>query len=52
MARFGTFELDSHRQRRRGEQHLYLTPRAFDLLSILIDAATELIRIVESPFRG
>jgi DNA-binding winged helix-turn-helix (wHTH) protein len=52
MSRFDTFELDSQRQLRRGEQHLHLTPKVFDLLSILIDTATELIRIVEPPSRG
>jgi len=44
MARFGTFELDSQRrQLRRGEQHLHLTPKAFDLLSLLVDAAPRVV---------
>ena len=44
MARFGTFELDSQRrQLRRGEQDLHLTPKAFDLLSLLIDAAPRVV---------
>jgi DNA-binding winged helix-turn-helix (wHTH) protein len=44
MARFGTFELDSQRrQLRRGEQHLHLTPKAFDLLSVLVDAAPRVV---------
>jgi DNA-binding winged helix-turn-helix (wHTH) protein len=47
MIRFGTFELDSQRrQLRRGEQELHLTPKAFDLLSLLIDAAP---RVVPKP---
>ena len=44
MARFGTFELDSQRrQLRRGEQDLHLTPKAFDLLSLLVDAAPRVV---------
>jgi DNA-binding winged helix-turn-helix (wHTH) protein len=44
MARFGTFELDSQRrQLRRGEQDLHLTPKAFDLLSVLVDAAPRVV---------
>ena len=44
MARFGTFELDSQRrQLRRGEEHLHLTPKAFDLLSVLVDAAPRVV---------
>src|SRR5262245_54473325 len=44
MARFGTFELDSQRrQLRRGMEDLHLTPKAFDLLSLLIDAAPRVV---------
>jgi DNA-binding winged helix-turn-helix (wHTH) protein len=44
MARFGTFELDSQRrQLRRGVQDLHLTPKAFDLLSVLVDAAPRVV---------
>ena len=44
MARFGTFDLDSsRRQLRRGEQNLHLTPKAFDLLSLLVDAAPSVV---------
>ena len=44
MARFGTFELDSQRrQLRRGEQDLHLTPKAFDLLSLLVEAAPRVV---------
>jgi DNA-binding winged helix-turn-helix (wHTH) protein len=44
MSRFGTFELDSQRrQLRRGEQNLHLTPKAFDLLSILVDTAPRVV---------
>lgn len=44
MSRFGTFELDSQRrQLRRGAQDLHLTPKAFDLLSLLVDAAPRVV---------
>ena len=44
MTRFGTFDLDSQRrQLRRGEQHLHLTPKAFDLLSLLVEAAPRVV---------
>jgi DNA-binding winged helix-turn-helix (wHTH) protein len=44
MTRFGTFELDSQRrQLRRSEQDLHLTPKAFDLLSLLVDAAPRVV---------
>ena len=44
MSRFGTFELDSQRrQLRRGEQDLHLTPKAFDLLSLLVEAAPRVV---------
>ena len=44
MARFGNFELDSQRrQLRRGEQDLHLTPKAFDLLSVLVEAAPRVV---------
>ncbi|HKS54431.1 MAG TPA: winged helix-turn-helix domain-containing protein [Steroidobacteraceae bacterium] len=44
MSRFGTFELDlQRRQLRRGEQELHLTPKAFDLLSLLVDAAPRVV---------
>ena len=44
MARFGTFELDSQRrQLRRGDEDLHLTPKAFDLLSVLVDAAPRVV---------
>jgi DNA-binding winged helix-turn-helix (wHTH) protein len=44
MIRFGTFELDSQRrQLRRGEQDLHLTPKAFDLLSLLVDSAPRVV---------
>jgi len=44
MARFGTFELDSQRrQLRRGAQDLHLTPKAFDLLSLLVEAAPRVV---------
>jgi DNA-binding winged helix-turn-helix (wHTH) protein len=44
MARFGTFDLDTQRrQLRRGEEDLHLTPKAFDLLSILVDAAPRVV---------
>jgi DNA-binding winged helix-turn-helix (wHTH) protein len=44
MARFGTFDLDTQRrQLRRGEEALHLTPKAFDLLSILVDAAPRVV---------
>src|ERR1051325_1477812 len=44
MARFGTFDLATQRrQLRRGEEHLHLTPKAFDLLSILVDAAPRVV---------
>jgi DNA-binding winged helix-turn-helix (wHTH) protein len=44
MARFGSFELDAQRrQLRRGEQELHLTPKAFDLLSLLVEAAPRVV---------
>ena len=44
MSRFGTFELDSQRrQLRRGDEELHLTPKAFDLLSLLVDAAPRVV---------
>lgn len=44
MSRFGTFELDSQRrQLRRGGQDLHLTPKAFDLLSLLVEAAPRVV---------
>jgi DNA-binding winged helix-turn-helix (wHTH) protein len=44
MARFGTFDLDSQRrQLRRGDEDLHLTPKAFDLLSVLVDAAPRVV---------
>lgn len=44
MAQFGTFELDSQRrQLRRAGQDLHLRPKAFELLSILVDAAPRVV---------
>jgi len=44
MSRFGSFEIDlQRRQLRRGEQELHLTPKAFDLLSLLVDAAPRVV---------
>jgi DNA-binding winged helix-turn-helix (wHTH) protein len=40
MARFGSFELDSvRRQLLRNGEVVHLTPKAFDLLTVLVDAA-------------
>jgi DNA-binding winged helix-turn-helix (wHTH) protein len=44
MARFGSFELDSgQRQLLRDGQAIHLTPKAFDLLCLLIDAAPRVL---------
>ena len=44
MAQFGTYELDSQRrQLRRAGQELHLRPKAFDLLSLLVDAAPRVV---------
>ena len=44
MARFGSFELDTERrQLRRGDERLHLTPKAFDLLSLLVGAAPRVV---------
>jgi DNA-binding winged helix-turn-helix (wHTH) protein len=44
MAHFSTFELDSQRrQLRRAGQELHLRPKAFELLSILVDAAPRVV---------
>ena len=44
VVRFGSFSLatDSRRLTRGGE-HLHLTPKAFDLLALLIDAAPRVV---------
>jgi DNA-binding winged helix-turn-helix (wHTH) protein len=44
MARFGAFELDGlRRQLRRAGQAIHLTPKAFDLLKLLVDAAPRVV---------
>ena len=45
MARFGSFELDSvrHRLLRGGEEEVHLTPKAFDLLALLVEAAPRVV---------
>jgi hypothetical protein len=44
MARFGPFELDPvRRQLARDGRELHLTPKAFDLLTLLVDAAPRVV---------
>lgn len=46
--RFGSFELDSaRRQLFRDSREIHLTPKAFDLLSLLIDAAPRVVAKAE-----
>ncbi|HZF32140.1 MAG TPA: winged helix-turn-helix domain-containing protein [Gammaproteobacteria bacterium] len=48
MARFGSFELDgAQRQLRRDGGDVHLTPKAFDLLTLLIEAAPRVVRKTE-----
>jgi DNA-binding winged helix-turn-helix (wHTH) protein len=48
MARFGSFELDPSRHRLlRDEREIHLTPKAFELLSTLIDAAPRVVTKIE-----
>jgi eukaryotic-like serine/threonine-protein kinase len=45
MTRFGSFELDpAQRQLRRDGSEMHVTPKAFDLLALLIDAAPRVVR--------
>jgi len=45
MPRFGAFELDSKQRRlTRGGAELHLTPKAFDLLELLVGAAPRVVR--------
>ena len=42
--RFGSFLLASDERRlTRGDEHLHLTPKAFDLLTLLVDAAPRVV---------
>ncbi|HEU4616636.1 MAG TPA: FHA domain-containing protein [Gammaproteobacteria bacterium] len=44
MARFGSFEIDSdRRQLLHGDGQIHLTPKAFELLSVLVDAAPRVL---------
>lgn len=48
MTRFGPFCVDAHRRRlARGEREIHLTPKAFDLLSLLIAEAPRVVRKAE-----
>src|SRR5262245_9249814 len=48
MARFGSFELDTaQRQLRRDGRDVHVTPKAFDLLTLLVDAAPRVVRKTE-----
>ncbi len=48
MARFGSFELDSQRrQLLRDDREIHLTPKAFELLSVLIEAAPRVVTKAE-----
>jgi DNA-binding winged helix-turn-helix (wHTH) protein len=45
IARFGQFTLDTDQRRLfRGEADVHLTPKAFDLLVLLIDEAPHVVR--------
>ena len=48
IVRFGAFALDSdRRQVTRGDVEIHLTPKAFDLLTVLIDDAPRVVRKTE-----
>jgi DNA-binding winged helix-turn-helix (wHTH) protein len=48
MARFGSFEVDSlRRQLQRGDAVIHLTPKAFDLLTLLIEASPRVVAKAE-----
>jgi DNA-binding winged helix-turn-helix (wHTH) protein len=47
-ARFGAFTLDSNRRQvTRGDVEIHLTPKAFDLLALLLDEAPRVVRKTE-----
>src|SRR6185436_17127805 len=48
MTRFGSFELDpAQRRLKRDGRDVHVTPKAFDLLTLLVDAAPRVVRKTE-----